>query len=191
VPEVVRDVQPGVVSVLVRGSRGAGEGSGIVWRRRVVVTNHHVVTGADEVTIALASGVRIPARVRASDARTDVALLDVDRDLPPVSFSDRLPTLGELAVALGAPLGFENTVTAGVVSGLDRSIPSGGRTPALVGLIQTDAAISPGNSGGALVDAGGRVIGMNVAYIPPQQRAVSIGFAIPGPVVTDVAQQLL
>jgi S1-C subfamily serine protease len=92
---------------------------------------------------------------------------------------------------MGNPLGFEHSVTAGIVSGVHRSIPSGGRTPALVDLIQTDAAISPGNSGGALVDGDARVIGINVAYIPPQAQAVAIGFAIPASTVVDVVEQLL
>ncbi len=83
-------------------------------------------------------------------------------------------------------------MTAGIVSGLDRSLPTGGAEPSLVGLLQTDAAISPGNSGGALVGAGGEVIGINVAYLPPQQTgAVSIGFAIPAPTVRNVVEQLL
>jgi S1-C subfamily serine protease len=99
--------------------------------------------------------------------------------------------VGELAIAIGNPLGFESTVTAGIVSGLHRSIPSGGLTPSLVDLVQTDAAISPGNSGGALVDGSGRIIGINVAYIPPQARAVSIGFAIPAAEVSSVVSQLL
>jgi S1-C subfamily serine protease len=92
---------------------------------------------------------------------------------------------------MGSPLGFANTVTAGIVSGLHREIPSGGTTPALVDLIQTDAPISPGNSGGALVNADEEVIGVNVAYIPPEARAVAIGFAIPAPTVTDAVEQLL
>jgi S1-C subfamily serine protease len=79
----------------------------------------------------------------------------------------------------------------GVVSGLDRSIPTGGRTPALVGLIQTDAPISPGNSGSPLANGNGQVIGINVAFIPPQARAVSIGFAIPSTVARDVVSELL
>ena len=92
-------------------------------------------------------------------------------------------------MAIGNPLGFENTVTAGIVSGVNRSLPGGGN--ALVDLIQTDAAISPGNSGGALVGADGRVMGINVAYIPPQARAVAIGFAIPAGTVIDVVRELL
>jgi S1-C subfamily serine protease len=192
VPAVYREVQPSVVSVLVRRGGAHGEGSGVVWDAHTVVTNSHVVEGASSVELALASGERVRARVGARDPRTDLAVLHVpDRELPPAEFARELPEVGELAIALGAPLGFENTVTAGIVSGLERSIPSGGRTPALVGLVQTDAAISPGNSGGALVDARGEVIGLNVAFIPPQARAVSIGFAIPAPVVRDVVPQLL
>ena len=82
-------------------------------------------------------------------------------------------------------------MTAGIVSALHRDVPSGGTTPPLVDLIQTDAAISPGNSAGALVNAEGVVIGINVAYIPPEARAVSIGFAIPSPVVRDIVPQLI
>jgi S1-C subfamily serine protease len=93
---------------------------------------------------------------------------------------------------MGNPLGFEQSVTAGIVSGLNRSIPSGGATPALVELIQTDAAISPGNSGGALVNGNGEVIGINVAYLPPQETgAVSLGFAIPATVARSVVTQLI
>ncbi len=193
IPGIVDAVAPSIVAVLVSGPQGQGEGSGVIWSEDgVVVTNDHVVSGAEEVVVALASGERLPATVEASDPTTDLAVLRVERDgLPPAEFSEELPDVGELAVAMGNPLGFENTVTAGIVSGLHRSIPSGGQTPALVDLIQTDAAISPGNSGGALVGADGAVMGINVAYIPPVQRAVAIGFAIPSPTVVDVVTQLL
>ncbi len=191
VPELYRQLEASVVSVLVEGRQGAGEGSGVVIRPRRIVTNNHVVAGGRDVRVALASGERIPAEVVATDPQTDLAVLAVRRNLPPAPFADRLPPVGSLAVAIGNPLGFESTVTAGVVSGLDRAVPSGGRTPALVNLIQTDAPISPGNSGGALVGAEGQVLGINVAYIPPQARAVAIGFAIPAPTVTDVVEQLL
>ena len=193
IPGVVRKVGPSTVAVLVEGGAGRGEGSGVIWRSDgVIVTNHHVVAGARRVQVALASGQRIGARVQASDPRTDLAILRVRRDgLPAAEIASTRPQVGELAVAMGAPLGFENTATAGIVSGLDRSIPTGGRTPALVGLIQTDAPISPGNSGGPLANATGQVIGINVAYIPPQARAVSIGFAIPSTVARDVISELL
>jgi S1-C subfamily serine protease len=193
IPGLVDAVAPSIVAVLVASDQGEGEGSGVVWSEDgVVVTNDHVVSGAQEVVVALASGERLSATVEASDPVTDLAVLRVDRNgLPAAEFADDLPAVGELAVAMGNPLGFENTVTAGIVSGLHRSIPSGGQTPALVDLIQTDAAISPGNSGGALVGADGAVMGVNVAYIPPQAQAVAIGFAIPSPTVVDVVTQLL
>ncbi len=196
IPAIVERVQPVVVSVLVRTAEGGGEGSGVVFdgRRGLVVTNNHVVADATEVEIVLADGRRLDARVCATDALTDLALLEVERSgLPQARFAVDLPRVGELAIALGNPLGFENSVTAGIVSGLHRTIPSGGRAPSLVDLIQTDAPISPGNSGGALVDRQGRVIGINVAAIPPTQetRAVSIGFAIPAQTAVAVIRQLL
>ena len=193
IPAIVEAVAPSIVAVLVSTGQGEGEGSGVVWSEDgVIVTNDHVVSTAQEVVVALASGERLTATVEASDPITDLAVVRVDRDgLPAAEFAEDLPAVGALAVAMGNPLGFENTVTAGIVSGLHRSIPSGGQTPALVDLIQTDAAISPGNSGGALVDADGAVMGVNVAYIPPQAQAVAIGFAIPSPTVVDVVTQLL
>lgn len=190
IPEIVREVEPSVVAVIT----DTGEGSGVVWAADgLIVTNHHVIASANRITIAFADGTRSSATVVASDPLTDVAVLRADRDdLPPARFAETLPVVGELAIAIGNPLGFENTVTAGIVSGLHRSIPgSGAITQALVDLIQTDAAISPGNSGGALVNARGEVMGINVAYIPPQASAVSIGFAIPAPTVRDVVRQLL
>jgi S1-C subfamily serine protease len=135
---------------------------------------------------------RLQAKVRAKTELYDIAVLKVDRDdLPAAGFARELPVVGALAVAIGNPLGFENTVTAGIISGLHREIPGGGTTPALVDLIQTDAPISPGNSGGALVDRNGQVVGINVAYIPPQGGAVSLGFAIPSATAVRVADELI
>jgi S1-C subfamily serine protease len=191
VPELYRQLEPSVVSVLVRGAQGAGEGSGVVVRPRRVVTNDHVIADGADVRVSLASGERLEARIVGRDPRTDLAVLAVERDLPAAELSEKLPQVGSLAVAMGNPLGFEDSVTAGIVSGLDRAIPSGGTTPALVNLIQTDAPISPGNSGGALVGPDGAVVGVNVAYIPPQARAVAIGFAIPAPTVRFVVDELL
>ena len=194
IPELVDEVGPSVVAIAVETPQGAGEGSGIVWDDDGhIVTNHHVVEGARTVQVQSARGDRFEGRVVATDPRTDLGVVKLeDGELPAASFADGLPEVGSLAVAMGSPLGFENTVTAGIVSGLDRSLPTGGDEPSLVGLIQTDAAISPGNSGGALVGAGGRVIGINVAYLPPQETgAVAIGFAIPAPTVRDVVRQLV
>jgi S1-C subfamily serine protease len=142
--------------------------------------------------IAFADGQRATATVRAVDPVTDLALVQTDRkNLPPARFATRLPTVGSLAVVIGSPLGFQNSVTAGIISGLHREIPgSATESQALVDLIQTDAPISPGNSGGAVANAGGEVVGISEAYIPPQAGAVAIGFAIPAATVLDIADQL-
>jgi S1-C subfamily serine protease len=112
--------------------------------------------------------------------------------LPVPEYRQDLPRPGETVLAIGSPLGFENTVTAGIVSALNRQIPGSAQSgQALVDLIQVDAAISPGNSGGALLDAAGRVVGINEAYIPPSAGAVSLGFAIPAATAMNVADQLI
>ena len=187
IPDLVEDVLGSVLSVQTPN----GEGSGVViGEDGMAVTNAHVVEQFPRVEVVTAAGERFPADVVGTDRYTDLALLRLaGGNLAPLPFAKELPRVGSLAIAIGNPLGFENTVSVGVVSGLERSIPGAG--PSLVGLLQTDAAISPGNSGGALVGAGGEVIGINVAYIPPSTTgAVSIGFAIPSPVVLDVVQQL-
>lgn len=187
--EVVERVAPSVVTV--RTDRGLG--SGVVFRSDVVLTNQHVVGDSDAVIIEYADGTSSPGTVLATDVVTDLAVIRTERTgLPVPEYRIGLPRPGEVVLALGSPLGFENSVTAGIVSGLNRGIPgSAAQTRALVDLIQTDAAISPGNSGGALVDAAGRVIGINEAYIPPAAGAVSIGFAIPAATAVDIAEQLL
>jgi serine protease DegQ len=193
IPEIVRRVSPSIVTIFVQTAQGQAEGSGVIWDPDgTIVTNNHVVEGASRVDVAFASGSRVRATVKATDPLYDLAVVNVDRTgLPAATFSDTLPRVGELAIAMGSPLGFTNTVTAGIVSALHRSIPSGGQAPSLVDLVQTDAPISPGNSGGALVNANGEVIGIDVAYIPPQAHAVSIGFAIPAPTVVDDVKQLI
>jgi serine protease DegQ len=191
IPGIVRKVEPSVVTI----SHDQGTGSGVVWSRDgVVVTNAHVVGSVRTVEVAFFDGRRADGRVRAIDPDTDLAVVDVERkDLRPATFQKQLPAVGELAVAMGSPLGFQNTITAGIISGLHREIPGSAEQGirSLVDLIQTDAAISPGNSGGALVNGRGQVVGINVAYIPPEQGAVAIGFAIPGATAVDVVGQLL
>jgi serine protease DegQ len=190
IPDVVSKVQPSVVTIIT----SKGLGSGVVWSSDgVIVTDEHVVSGAKQVEVAFADGRRVPGTVRAGDQVTDLAVVQANRkDLPPATFQKQLPRVGALAIAIGSPLGFENTVTAGVISGLHREIPgSAQQSQSLVDLIQTDAAISPGNSGGAVVNSAGQVIGISEAYIPPSQGAVSIGFAIPAQTVVNVVNQLL
>jgi serine protease DegQ len=195
IPQIVREVEPSVVTV----AHDQGTGSGVIWSKDgVVVTNDHVVRAQDQVVeqveIAFFDGRRVPGTVRATDPSTDLAVVQVDRkDLKPATFQRALPRVGELAVVIGSPLGFENTVTAGIISGLHREIPGSAAQGirSLVDLIQTDAPISPGNSGGAVVNGRGEVVGVSDAYIPPQQGAVSIGFAIPSATVVDVVGDLL
>jgi serine protease DegQ len=190
IPDVVRKMQTSVVTIVT----GKGLGSGVVWSKDgVIVTNDHVVTGSKTVEVAFADGRRVSGTVGATDPITDLAVVRANRTgLPPATFQRQLPAVGDLAIAMGSPLGFENTVTAGIISGLHRQIPgSAQQTQSLVDLIQTDAPISPGNSGGALVNANGQVTGISEAFIPPSQGAVSIGFAIPGATVVDVVGQLL
>jgi serine protease DegQ len=195
IPGIVRKVEPSVVTI----AHDQGTGSGVVWSADgVVVTNDHVVRAqgqvVERVQVAFFDGRRAPGSVAATDPSTDLAVVRVDRtDLRPATFQRALPQVGELAVAIGSPLGFENTVTAGIISGLHREIPGSAAQGirSLVDLIQTDAPISPGNSGGALVNGRGEVVGISDAYIPPQQGAVSIGFAIPAATTVDVVGELL
>ncbi len=198
---------PSVVNVRVSGTVISpffgnqpyeGVGSGVIYSPDgYIITNAHVVTQdgkpADTVEVTLSSGETASATIVAIDSFTDIAVIKVDRSgLIPATFAtDRVPKIGEYAIAIGSPLDYKNSVTLGIVSGLGRSIENAGST-ALVDLIQTDAAISPGNSGGALVDATGEVIGINVAYMPPNTSgAENIGFAIPAATAVRVAQELI
>jgi serine protease Do len=150
------------------------------------------------VDVAFADGTTEKGEVVGTDPTTDLAVIRVDRDgLPAASFSDGGQlVVGELAVAIGSPSGFQSTVTSGVLSGMGREFPAeltgGQQESSLVDLLQTDAPISPGNSGGALADREGQIIGINVAYLPPNQTgAEGIGFAIPSYTVVSVADQLI
>jgi S1-C subfamily serine protease len=209
VAQVASQVGPSVVQVNVEVTQNTpfgpqseeGIGSGVIYRDDgYIVTNNHVVEGATELNVAFADGTTEPAQVVGRDPRTEMAVIRVGRnDLPAARFNeDEDLVVGQLAVAIGSPSGFESTVTAGVISGIGREFPAeftGGdpaATSALTDLIQTDAAISPGNSGGALADRDGEVIGINVAYLPPSDTgAVNIGFAIPSDTAASVADQLI
>lgn len=182
--DVVTRIAPSAVTVRLED----GVGSGVVLRSDVVVTNAHVVKTNRQVRLRYADGQESGGEVLASDPSSDLAVIRTERkNLPPAEFRDELPRPGDPVLAIGSPLGLEFTVTAGIVSGLHRTLPGGPE----VELIQTDAPISPGNSGGALLDSSGRVIGINDAYIPPEQGAESLGFAIPSGVTLDVAEKLL
>jgi S1-C subfamily serine protease len=201
IPDLIDEVLPSTVSIEVVGTQMGqtvqGAASGVIWEADgLIVTNAHVVGPADELAVVLADGQRHEAEVVALDERTDLAVISIDAsDLPVARFADDLPRIGQLAVALGNPLGFQDTATVGIVSGVDRSLPLVEDGPVLVGLLQTDAAISSGNSGGALVDADGIVIGVNVAAVggeaAPGGVAQNLGFAIPSTTVASVVEELL
>jgi len=162
-----------------------------------IVTNNHVVEGSRDVEVAFADGDTERGEVVGTDPTTDIAVVKVNRnDLPAAGFASGDPIVGQTAVAVGSPSGFESTVTSGIISGTGREVPAeytgGKQATSLVDLVQTDAAISPGNSGGALADREGRVIGINVAYLPPAETgAENIGFAIPSATAVSVADQLI
>jgi S1-C subfamily serine protease len=185
---IVEEVTPSVVTV--RHSEGIG--SGVVYKPDVILTNQHVVGTHTDVTISYADGTESRATVLASDAASDLAVLRTERTgLTPARFATDQPRQGCEVLAIGSPLGFQNSVTEGIVSGLHRSVPAGSQGQAPPDLLQTDAPISPGNSGGALLDNQGRVVGISESYIPPQAGAVSLGFAIPAPSAVNVAEKLL
>lgn len=190
VPRIVRQAEPSVVTV----TTSKGLGSGVIWSAGgEIVTDAHVVGDATHVTVQFADGKQAPGDVLARDEFTDLGVLRVPRKgLPAATFADALPPVGSLAVVIGTPLGLMNTVTAGIISAHDRDLPPSAETPhGLFGLVQTDAPISPGNSGGAVLDGRGRVVGISEAYVPPSQGAVAIGFATPATVVAQVVPQLL
>ena len=212
---VAEKLGPSVVNIKVTAtSQGGGffgdqpyaaEGSGVIYTSDgMIITNNHVVTVestgqvVDTVSVTLADGEVLPAKVVGHDELTDLAVIKVtsSKPLPAATFVTTQAVVGDYAIALGSPLGFENSVTLGIISGLNRSLDtltgSGSAAAAYVDLIQTDAAISPGNSGGALSDAAGRVIGINVAYAPPSSTgAENIGFAIPSLLATNIADQII
>ena len=154
-----------------------------------VLTNAHVVDGADEIVVKLTDKREFRARLIGTDPRTDVALLKIDATgLPKVSFGDPGKLrVGDWVVAIGAPFGFENSVTAGIVSAKGRSLPQENFVP----FIQTDVAINPGNSGGALVDAHGKLIGINTAIFSRSGGSMGIGFAIPINQAKRVAEEII
>lgn len=166
-----------------RESRQEGLGSGvIVSSDGYILTNNHVIEGADELKVTLADDRDFPARVVGTDPKTDVAVLKIEAEGLPVltlADSDRV-RVGDIAFAVGNPLGVGQTVTMGIVSAKGRSrLGLLERVSGYEDFIQTDAAINMGNSGGALIDARGRLIGVNSAIISPSRGNIGIGFAIP------------
>jgi S1-C subfamily serine protease len=163
---------------------GQGSGSGaVIDRAGHILTNYHVVEDADEIQVTLAGGKLYPATLVGHDAEHDIAILKVDApasELYPIAFgnSEEL-RVGQRVYALGNPFGLEGTITTGIVSNLNRTLPSRVQDRELKSIIQTDAALNPGNSGGPLLDTSGRMIGMNVAIATKSGQNAGLGFAIP------------
>jgi serine protease Do len=190
--EQVQQVQPDLFDWMwgnePRSRSEAGLGTGVVIRANgVIVTNAHVVAGAQKISVMFPSGDVYPATVLGVDETQDVAVIKIDaHDLPVAVLGNSDDVLvGEWAIAIGNPYGFmlgnpEPSVTVGVISGTGRNLVSGANGPqAYFDMIQTDAAINPGNSGGALVNADGEVIGLNSSIYTPSGGSVGLGFAIP------------
>ncbi|MDP2832274.1 MAG: DegQ family serine endoprotease [Pseudomonadota bacterium] len=168
-------------------SRGQGSGF-LISADGYILTNTHVVDHVDEVIVKLADKREFRAKVVGTDSRTDVALIKINAEgLPRVKMGDpNKLRVGEWVLAIGAPFGFENSVTAGIVSAVGRSLPQENYVP----FIQTDVAVNPGNSGGPLFNMKGEVVGMNSQIISRSGGYMGLSFAIPIDVATDVAEQL-
>lgn len=196
-----------VVSIDVTDARNQGEGSGVVLSADgVIMTNNHVITlgqggrAAGEIGVSFADGTRADAQVLGQDEISDIAVLKVDRSgLSPITIGNSNNiAVGQQVIAIGAPMGLESTVTSGIISALNRPVPTSrqGDVTSVIDAIQTDAAINPGNSGGALVNARGALIGVNTAIYSARASedqpagSIGLGFAIPVDQAVRVAEQL-
>lgn len=204
VAAIAEAVLPTVVRINIDGRDGLGEaagnGSGVIYRSDgYIITNNHVVAGADDLEVVFADSQTATAEVVGRDEWSDIAVVRVEREgLPAIQLGDSSAlTVGGLAVAVGSPFGLEGSVTAGVISAVNRGpitvrSPEGTPVP-LSNVIQTDAPINPGNSGGALVGADAKLIGINSAILAASGQAANagVGFAIPVNTAVDIAEELI
>ena len=202
--EVYEQIGQGVVNITSRSYTydfffrtvpQEGTGSGIVYDREGhIITNFHVIEGAEELYVTLPDGTNVAADVVGTDASNDLAVLKVDAPselLHPIPLGESQNLrVGQFVVAIGNPFGYERTLTVGVVSALGRVIESPDQR--FIGeIVQTDAAINPGNSGGPLLDLSGKIVGVNTAIFSPSQASAGIGFAVPADTVRLVVPQLI
>ncbi len=175
---------------------GQGSGSGsVIDKRGHILTNFHVVEGAQKIEVTFASNNSYPAKVVGHDAEQDIAILQVDApaaELVPIEMgrSDNL-RVGQQAYVLGNPFGLDGTLTTGIISSLNRTLGSRIEGRSMKSIIQTDAAMNPGNSGGPLIDSSGRMIGMNVAIASNSGQSAGVGFAIPVNRITQMIPDLI
>lgn len=197
--EITNKVQPSVVEVTSTGQTSEAIGSGVILTSNgYIATNDHVVSGYSSFMVRLSDGKTLPARLVGQDSQDDLAVLKIAAtNLQPITFADSSKVqVGEFALALGSPLGLENSTTFGIVSAVNRteSEAPGGPATELSGLIQTSAPINPGNSGGALINLQGQLIGMPTLGASDSQNggtANDIGFAIPSNRIKFVTDQLI
>jgi len=204
VSEMVSAVLPGVVSIAIESRDERGSGSGFVIRPDgYILTNNHVAAPAADggsLKVFFENGDSADAEIIGRNSAYDLAVLKIDADnLPVVRLGDSdAVTVGDLAVAIGAPLGLQGTVTAGIISSLDRPVTAGGQGEmAYINALQTDAAINPGNSGGPLLNSAGQVIGVNsaIATLAPtftgEAGSIGLGFAIPVNSARRIAEEII
>lgn len=193
VSDVVQKVRPSVVGVITESFQTystSSTGSGIILSEDgYIVTNNHVVEGGDSIAVTLDDGETYAAELIGTDVKSDIAVLKIDaQNLPAAEFGDSSQVeVGEAAIAIGNPLGLNGTVTAGIISAVNREIQVGSSNMVL---LQTDASINPGNSGGALLNEYGQVIGVNSAKISSEDSE-GLGFAIPSNTVGPIVEELI
>ncbi|MFB4299289.1 S1C family serine protease [Actinomadura sp. NTSP31] len=205
---VAQRVLPSVVMIRVKSSQGEVGGTGFIVNGGYIVTNNHVVSegGGGQIQVIFSDKKTLPATVKGSDPSSDVAVVKVEgqHSLPALALGDSTKiAVGDPVIAIGSPLGLQGSVTTGIVSSLNRAVPTqgeGGGDSSYLNAIQTDAAINPGNSGGPLVDARGRVIGINTAIATlggqslgggQQSGSIGLGFAIPINQGRRVAEEII
>lgn len=183
-----RNPNDGLGDEMMQEARSLGSGF-IIGKDGIIVTNNHVIEGAEQIDVFLTDGTRLPAKIVGADDKMDLAVLKVEagRDLPYVEFGDSdSAVVGDWVMAIGNPFGLGGSVTLGIVSARNRDIESGPYDQ----FIQTDAAINQGNSGGPLFDMDGKVVGINTAIIAQGGASLGIGFAVPGNLARPVVEQL-
>ena len=196
--DIYDEIVPSVVEIRATGNVAEGRGSGFIWDDHThIVTNHHVVNGADEITVVFENGAQFEAGIIGSDPDSDLAVLGLVNNnvmtappSTPLGDSSKVRP-GHVAVAIGSPFGQEFTITSGIISAIGRTIQSGNSQFSIPRVIQTDAPINPGNSGGPLLNRTGEVIGVNTQIISRSGSSSGIGFAVPINTAKKVIPELI